>query len=309
MSEQDTNSHDAAVANIEKMFGGGEEPTEEQENDVENESQETAQADDAGTDADGQEAAAEQSEDLQEVEIEGETYLIPKKISDKFITQQDYTRKTQEVAEMRRALTAEREVQTVEKAFQSSIAEDMKKLSVLDAQIEQFKGIDWSQIEDPGQLVRYREQLNQLKDSRAEVDQSIKAKRAEFDEKVKSATLEAIEAGNKAVTQKLRKWGDTEKQALFAYGLNEGYTRNELDRLMDPRLIVTMWKAKQWDELQASKPGLTKKAAQAAPVVKPGSTKRTPSRIQQLDKRFKEAKDPSSKKQSAEEYFTAKFGG
>ena len=297
MSE--TNSHDQAVENIEKMFGEGEveaEPKEEEGAEAE-----TAQAE-------GEEPETPSEPEETEVEIDGETYLVPKKISDKFIQHADYTRKTQDLAEMRRALSAEREAAGVETAFQNAVAQDRHQLTILDAQIDQFKKLDWGQIEDTAQLVKYREQFNQLKDARAELNESIKAKRAEFDDKVKNATLEAIEAGNKAVAQKLKKWGDDEKQQLFAYGLNEGYTRNELDRLMDPRLIVTMWKAKQWDELQASKPGMTKKAAQAAPVVRPGSTQRGPSRVQQLDKRFREAK-PLDKARAAEELLAAKFGG
>ena len=296
--EQETNSHEEAVAGIEKLFGG-EEPEQEVE--------QTAEAETAEAEATEPETQ-EQPEETTEVEIDGEMYVVPTKISDKFIKQADYTRKTQEVAEMRRALSAEREASNIEKAFTNSIAADNKQMDLIDSQIEQYKKIDWGQIEDTGQLVKLREQFNQLKDARAELKGSIDAKRADFDEKVKNATLEAIQAGNKAVEQKLKKWGDSEKQGLFAYGLNEGYTRNELDRLMDPRLIVTMWKAKQWDELQASKPELTKKAAQASPVVRPGSTQRSPNRVQQLDKRFKEAKG-TNKKVAAEDYFTAKFGG
>lgn len=306
-SEQAANSHDEAVANIEKMFGGGEDTAEEQVETPPETEGEPAEAETQEAEGAEQEETPSQPEEV-EVEIDGERYLVPKKISDRFIQHADYTRKTQDVAELRRSLSAEREAAVVEKAFSDAVAAERKQLDIFDAQLAQFKAVDWNAL-DTEQIVRLGRQRDQLREAKDELEGQIKAKRADFDGKLKALGQQAIEAGQKYVEQKIKGFDDGQKKELFAYGLNEGYTRDELDRLVDPRIIVTLWKARQWDSLQASKPELTKKAANAAPVVRPGATKQGPNRIQQLDKRFKETKSAPGKKQAAEDYFTAKFGG
>lgn len=296
-------AHDAAMAAIEKMWGGeppAEPPAQEQVEAPPVEEQ-------AGTEAQEQGETPAQSEETQEVEIDGEVYLIPKKIAERFIHHADYTRKSQDVAEMRRALSAEKEVVALDRAFAQSISEEQKRLTLLDAQIAQYKQLDWGSIDDTGQLMKLRTQYDQLKDARAELDNSLKAKRGEFEKTVKEKTQEAIQAGQKYVEQHVKGFDDGAKRDLFAYGLNEGYTRDELDRIVDPRIIVTLWKARQWDSLQASKPEVTKRAAQAAPVMKPGATQSAPSKLAVLTQGIKNAQGKQAKTRAAEDYFTERF--
>jgi hypothetical protein len=295
--------HDAALAAVEKMWGGG-----DQAEAVATQTEETVDADPQEAQQPEQaETPQEQPEETEEVEIDGEIYAIPKKISDRFKMHADYTRKTQETAEMRRALSAEREAMALDRAFQESIAEESKKLTLLDAQIGQFKNIDWTAIEDAGQMMRLRAQLDQLKDQRKELADSLQAKRGDFEKQVKAKAQEAIQAGQKYVEQHVKGFNDSMKQGLFAYGLNEGYTRDELDRIVDPRIIVTLWKASQWDALQSQKPAVTKKAAQAAPVIKPGATKPTPPKSAQLLQGIKQAKGNQAKVRAAEDYFAERL--
>jgi hypothetical protein len=46
-------------------------------------------------------------DDSEEVDYEGEKYKLPKKLKDALLRQQDYTQKTQQVAEQRRAIEAQ----------------------------------------------------------------------------------------------------------------------------------------------------------------------------------------------------------
>jgi hypothetical protein len=52
--------------------------------------------------------AIDPAEDGEEIEHEGRKYLVPKALKPLLLMQADYTRKTQEVAEQRRAVMAER---------------------------------------------------------------------------------------------------------------------------------------------------------------------------------------------------------
>lgn len=273
----------------------------------EEQTEETAEVETQEAEAGGENETTQQPEEV-EVEIEGEKYLVPKKISDRFIQHADYTRKTQDLAEMRRVAAAEREAATIETSFRQAIAQETQQLALLDAQISQYSQINWGQMETQD-LLRARAQLDQLKETRASLAEQVKAKRGEFDQKIQTATAEALQAGQKYIEQHIKGFDQSHKRALMEYGLNEGYTSEELAKVIDPRIVVTLWKAQQWDSLQASKPGITNKAQQAAPVVRPGATQKQPSRVQALNQAFHTAKDAKSKRAAAEDYFAARFGG
>ncbi|TFH47468.1 MAG: hypothetical protein E4H01_08310 [Lysobacterales bacterium] len=179
---------------------------------------------------------------------------------------------------------------------------------MLDSQIGEYKRLDWSQLgtED---LLRARAQFDQLKDQRAEIDKSIQAKREQFQGQVQNATREVLAAGAKYIAQRVPGFNTEVQQELMQYGVTDGYLQDELSRITDPRFIVTLHKAMQWDRLQASAPGVRNKAARAAPVVRPGASIKQPSRVQALSQNFKKATTPQTKKAAAEDYFTARFGG
>lgn len=307
----DMERHHAAMAKIESMFNPSvETPAEEPVETPEEPEQETVQAEGQETEATEQaESTQSQSKDEVEVEIDGEVFLMPKKIADSIERHADYTRKTQDLAEMRRAVSAEREAATLEKAFTDAVRQEQQELAALEAAIAQFKQLNWSAVEDTAQLLQLRTQFDTLRDRHADITKSIGEKRSEFDKKIKQAQSEAVISSRKVVESKIKGFDDGKRQELFAYLLTEGYTRDELDRLMDPRLVVSFWKARQWDNLQASAPSINKRATKAPPVVKPGGTKPQPSRIQALNKAIKQAPNNRDKVRAAEAYFTARFNG
>ena len=329
--EQVTNnaSHDEAVSSIENMFmrREGVEPAPKPRAPdgkfvatKKNDSEEPVLAEAPGTEqqeeVEGQEPAqAEpaQSEETVEVEFDlgesgKETYALPKKIADRFIQHADYTRKTQDLAELRRVTSAEREATNLEKAFSQQTQAERQQMALLDAQIAQYQGLNWGSIEDTGQLIKLREQLNQLKDQRAEVEGKIKAKRGEFDERIKGLTQEAVSAGLKYIQQNIKGYDAKAEKALKDYAQSVGFHAEELSRVIDPRLIVMLWKASQWDGLQSSQAGVLKRVAQAAPVVRPGATQKTVTRVQQAAQAIKKATTQKGKQQATEDYFAARFG-
>lgn len=326
MSEQATVDHTSRIEeSLFKTFGG-EEPapaapsgkprdesgrfakTGRDEQDAVQE-EEAAPAEALETEQQGQanEAAPPKSEEV-EVEIEGEKYIVPKKISDRFIQHADYTRKTQDLAEMRRVAAAEREMTVVAKAFDQATQQERQHLSLLDAQIAQYQNVNWGQMETQD-LLRTRAQLDQLKEARAEIAKAVDAKRADLDAKIKSHTQEALQAGQRYIEQKIKGFDDSKKKQLLDYGLSEGYTQEELSKVIDPRVVVSLWKAAQWDALQASNPVITKRAQQAAPVVRPGATQPQPSRVKQLTQAIEKAPNAKAKQAATEDYLAHRLGG
>jgi hypothetical protein len=84
------------------------------------------------------------TDDTEEVEHDGQKYKLPKALKGALLMQQDYTRKTQEVAEQRRALE-ERDAAFRQHA--AAATEHIKlaaRIEALNDQLGQFEKIDWA---------------------------------------------------------------------------------------------------------------------------------------------------------------------
>lgn len=247
-----------------KMFGSGEEPEE-----VAEQPQEEQPADQP----EEVEAQAPTEPEVVEVEFEGKQYKLPPELKDKLMTQSDYTRKTQELAEQRKLLDTQVQLQQQEQQFRQAVAPEMEQLNKLDIQLAQYKGLDWASM-DVETMTRTRIAYDQLKEAREDINQTLQGKRQQFDQYRQKVMSEVTQKGHEYLKKHIPNWGSPEiGQQLTKYGLQEGYSDVELGSLTDPRIIKTLWKARQWDELQAQKSNPTKVTPKAPPAVKPGATK------------------------------------
>lgn len=236
---------------------------------------------------------------LEEVEWEGEKYQLPPKLKSALMRQEDYTKKTQEVAEARRLVELQIQQRHLETEFQQATSQEQSTLAELEAAIKQYNNVDWQAL-DTDSLVKTRHALDMLKERRSEVQKQIEGKRGDFEGKMRETHQKALQQANEYLTKAIPKWGVEVQKELMSYGQNEGYTDVELGSIRDPRIIKSLWKAQQWDRLQAAKPLATKRASGVPPVVKPGAIKPVASHQAQLSdtvKQLHQSKDPSRKKE------------
>jgi hypothetical protein len=256
----------------------------------------------------GAEQAAEQTTEaveatetqpaLEEVEWEGAKYQLPPQLKSALMRQQDYTQKTQAVAERERMVALHQQRQQIEGAFQQSVSQEQIQLHQLEAAIKQYENVNWQQL-DTDTLVRTKHQLDSIRDQRDQVKQALDGKRQQFEAQVQDLTRQALAKANEVLQRAIPKWGPEVQRDLMSYGQNEGFTDVELGSIRDPRLIKTMWKAQQWDKLQAGKTVAAKRASGVPPVLKPGAAKPVASpQAQYADtvKQLHQAKDPERKK-------------
>jgi hypothetical protein len=114
--------------------------------------------------------AIEAEEEEEEIDLDDDLKLkLPKSQAEKLrlaaMRQADYTRKTQELAEARKAFEAERQSigQADEQEFNARAA-----ITVLDRQLAQFANVNWNQWQetDPFEAQKAFMQFQQLKDAR-----------------------------------------------------------------------------------------------------------------------------------------------
>lgn len=283
-------AEDRFAEKMNRMFGGDPQPSVEGDDDPTDDAE-------ASGDVAEEQPLEESSAALEEVEIEGKTYQVPSEIKSALMRQQDYTRKTQEVAEQRKLVQLQQQAAQMEQMFREQAAPEFEALAKLEAQIAQFKNVDWNSL-DMETMVRYRHSLDVVKEQREEAKQALERRQREFQNTLTQKQQEMLQQGQEWLRRNLPKWDADEARAIAQYGQEQGFTDFELNNLSDPRTVRMFWKARQYDLLQQQKGTIAQKAAKAPPVLKPGVSDPAQSqRMQQLNfrKGVKSAKSDSDR--------------
>jgi hypothetical protein len=253
------------------------------------------------------EAEAEEAEpDLVEIEVDGEKYQVPESLKSHIMLQADYTRKTQEVAEQRKGLEQGwQQLQQAAELQQAALAE-YAQLSNLDSQLQSFQAVDWNSLydRDPAEFVRLKEARRDLLDQRQNLTVNIQSKQQEQYQQQQQARSKAIEEGVKVLTREIPSWNNDLAKTLNQFATEKlGFTPDEVNTVIDPRMVKLLHKAYLYDKSQSNKPLTDKRVSNLPKVSKPGGPKTqtvNQSREQEARKLLKKTGDP-------EAYFLAKY--
>jgi hypothetical protein len=188
----------------------------------------------------------------------------------------DYTRKTQEIAEQRKVVEAER--QKIEEAARLRDTYS-QRLSVIEQMLSQGeRGEDLAVLKesDPiGYAVKVAEQAErekQLSAVRAERQRIAQQQQAEHQEKLQAhLQAEAAKLAEAIPEMSDQAKSQAVKTDIRNYAKSIGFTDQELAQVYDSRAVLALYKAAQYDKLVAGKQDATKKVAQAPKMLKPGS--------------------------------------
>lgn len=317
-----------AAAQFETMLDAEEAtPDDEDREDAD----ETGEADDRETDDDADETAVDESEEdevesdddaddeseddekakpEEEFEIDlgrGQKVKVTKdELVKGYLRQSDYTRKTQEVAETRKALQAESSEVLRERAQYATL------LTALEQQIQLTEvpaEPDWDRLyaQDPIQASRAERQWRKEVEARREKLDAIRAEKARVEQanaQREQAEFRQFVAEQREVlvTELLPSWRDPkverrEKAEVVEYALQSGLSPDEVRTLADARAVALLYKAMKYDKAmqrkaEASKAGA--KSAAASPTLKPGSAAAKPAPAVEMKKQFDRLKKTGS---------------
>ena len=236
---------------------------------------ETSEADDDREDEDSQ----EQPQSLK-LKVNGEE--IDKPLEEVIALAQqglDYTKKTQEVAEQRKAL--EDYAQTIKVQEQNFMQQvelnnaligDIAKLQSVDNQLAQFDQVNWQELSDTDfvEAQKLFFTYNQLQQQRSTLAQDLGQKQQQLQAQQAQSVQERIVKGKEILAKEIPNWSRETSQAIISTGKEYGFSDDELGMIVDPRHVKVLHDAMQWRKLQANT-GVKNKVAQAKPVVKPGA--------------------------------------
>ncbi len=233
---------------------------------------------DATEQPEGQDQA--QLDDSEEVEYEGNRYKVPKAVAPALLRQADYTKKTQEVAEIRRAAEAEKAKLAEEaKAFQEDRVEHVQAYA-LHEQLKAFQNYNWQQAYD-NDFVETQKLWNQfqaLQNAHRDVVGRIHAKQSE---RVSKSTAEAArmrEQTRMALAKEIPNWSPKAEQELTDYAIKHGYKAEEVKAALDSdaRPFRFLHKAFLWDQHVEKARQAAKAQQPAEPIKQVGGTRAAP---------------------------------
>lgn len=185
---------------------------------------------------------AEPQEEMDEWEADGKKYTIPKAIKANLMMQADYTRKTQELAEQRKAIQEEKERHV--QANQEYLR-DVSKVLAVDDQIEQYKKLDWNALtnEDPVQAQQLFIQFQTLKDQREALARQVDQREAERNKAKMQSVVEKREQGIAELQRDIPNWGPDVDRAITSFAINElGLSQEMVSSIIDPKVVKTLYR-------------------------------------------------------------------
>ena len=185
----------------------------------------------------------------------------------------DYTKKTQNLAEQRKAVESERTKIEEAAKLRDTYAQ---RLQVIEQMLTQpTEDLTALKDNDPvGYAIKVAENMErekQLAAVRAERE-SVQAKQvAENQERLKSHIAQEAERLRSAIpdfSDEVK--GEVIRKEIRDYAKSVGWSDQELSQVYDHRAVLTLYRAMQFDKLQKSKPAVQKRVAEAPKSLAPG---------------------------------------
>jgi hypothetical protein len=220
--------------------------------------------------AEDDEAEGDPEEDeAEEVDYEGKKYKVPKELKDALLRQADYTRKTQEVAETRRAVIAQAQELQEQRMFHEASTQHMAKIARVDEVLSQYAGVNWQQLsaQDPQQAQQHWLAYQQAKDQRQVLAAELLNMGQLFEQRSGEQRQQMLDVGIKVLQQDIPNYAEVAPK-LIEHGVKAlGFDIDELSHISDPRVVKVLHKAYLYDQMQAAgKQPQAKKPVPQAPV-------------------------------------------
>jgi len=261
-------------------------PAEESEEDTE---AAASDADDSGVeDAPEEEASEEQSEEGEESEEQEQPQTFTVKVDGKevdvtldelqkgYSRTQDYTRKTQQIAEVRKQVEQETQAVRAERQQYAQL------LGALQAQLQVSEPqVDLERLynEDPIEWVRQKEVLRERQEKAYAIQAEQQRLSQVGQQEQQRAMEEHLESQKDALLAALPEWRDpkkakAEKALVLESAKSVGFSDEDLKSVYDHRLVLLLRKAAMYDQMVSKRQGIKPVVNNGPRPAKPGAAGR-----------------------------------
>ena len=221
----------------------------------------------------------------------------------------DYTKKSQSLAEQRKAIEAERQHLEYVKQERQAYAQKLQALDSFLSQQNQGVNLDVLKETDPiGYAVAVAEQSQrekQLAVVRNEQQRLAQQQQSEHHASLQNHLRQESEKLTSLIPELATPQGDAVRRQIRDYAKSIGWSDQELGQLYDSRAVVTLYNGMKYQQLQKSKPEVNKKL-QAAPKMMRSGTSAPPTKSssdKQAMQRLRETGKVSDAAKAFERFF------
>lgn len=199
--------------------------------------------------------------DEDDYEVGSDKYRIPKTLKAHLdelkagnLRNEDYTQKTQSVAEQRRAFEAERQQFAQQQQLASQHIEKVAEIKSIDRQLAQYQKLDWNALvdADPVNAMKLDRQMRDLQQQRNASVAAIEQATARSSYESQQETARRIHDAKATLSKEITGYGTPEvMKELGATAKAFGYRDEELANVNDPRAVKLLYEASQYRKLMA----------------------------------------------------------
>jgi hypothetical protein len=248
-----------------------EEEDAEEEETPDSKSEDSDQEDEEQYEDDDGDSESEQSDEDEEelkyytVKLDGEEMEVTlDELRSGYQRQKDYTKKTQALAEDKKATKAK--TTELEKLHSQSMHQATLANELLNRDLKAFEKVDWEGLKekDPIQYVQKQIELQDVRNQQVALQQQAAQAVQMQTKNAQEALSKAIQEENPSTLEAFPDWNNEEKRVthqgqLADFAKKAGFTDEELSSVYLTRDLVMLDKARKYDEIQANRKTASKK--------------------------------------------------
>jgi hypothetical protein len=204
------------------------------------------------------------------VKVDGEEFEVSlDELRDGYQRQSDYTRKSQSLAEQRKAYEANLQAVQNERNQYAQVLEQMSENQ--NYQLQQFEDINWKELkdDDPMEYMEKRLEYQEAKDRVSQLNNERTRVHQQNQAEITQVLTEKVQKEAELLSAALPEYADPGsnlKTDIRNYALSLGFPENEIDSISDHRVVLVLHKAMMQDNAAKG----VKKVKVAPKVVKSG---------------------------------------
>ena len=271
-------------------------PTEEEESteETQDESLEEEPAEEEEAEPAEEEAEEESEESVEEEQPKEELYTVRvdgedvevtlDELSKGYSRQQDYTKKTQEIAEYRKHYQNAvdqygNEIAEIQATRQQYVDALSNMVQAEYGQLQQYANVDWERLkeEDQDQYLLKREEYRDIENRMQQTQTNIQEETAKQQQEYQANFQHTLQEEYGKLVSILPQWENQQfrrkvSNDLRTFAESKGFSREEISQLVDHRSILILLEAKAFEEGQATKKEVKAKKLKNKPkVIRSGS--------------------------------------
>ena len=208
-----------------------------------------------------------------------------------YMRQADYQRKTQDVSKQRSEAQeqARQAIEASQRQYGEQLA--MFQQAIVRNFVPELQAVNWQQLktENPQEYIRLSERAQQLEGTFKHLQQEAEKLKQEQEKTLSEKRAKSLEEARSKLKELIPDFSETLQKSLFDAGIEHyGFTVEELNSVMDPRVVKLLHDGMQYHKMKTQKPLVEKRVAEAPRVVKPGAKPNAQDQARAEDSKLKE---------------------